>query len=62
VSLANLIDTLIDYPQAKNYSFDLFDSLCQLNILTDEKVTKYKQHVLNLLTEEEEEEGWTKDM
>ena len=48
VSLANFIDTLIDYPNSLEYSQKLFDKLGDLGILSSDMVTKYKMHVNNL--------------
>jgi len=53
VSLANFIDTLIDYPNSLNYSFQLFEKLKELGILNEEKLEKYKQHVTQLNSKEE---------
>jgi hypothetical protein len=61
VALANFIDTMIDYPRSKEYSFEMFDKLGTLGILTEDQIAKYKQHVLNLENYEEIiEEGVTK--
>ena len=49
VSIANLIDTLIDYPKSKEYSFQMFDKLGELGAMTSDMIEKYKQHVENLL-------------
>jgi hypothetical protein len=49
VSLANFIDTLIDYPNSKNYSFQMFEKLHTLGILKTEMLEKYKKHVENLM-------------
>ncbi len=48
VSLANFIDTLIDYPMSRVYVFELFDKLGSLGILQQDMIQKYKQHVENL--------------
>jgi hypothetical protein len=48
VSLANFIDTMIDYPRSKEYAFEMFDRLEGMNILTREQLAKYKLHVQNL--------------
>lgn len=48
VSLANFIDTLIDYPKSREYAFQMFDRLGQLGVLKQEMIAKYKQHVDNL--------------
>ncbi len=53
VSLANFIDTLIDYPQAKEFSFQLFAKLGELGIIQQDSLEKYKQHVENLEKEED---------
>jgi hypothetical protein len=56
VSLANFIDTLIDYPKSREYSQELFGRLGTLGILHHEQVKKYKAHVENLVKSYEEEE------
>ena len=48
VSLANFLDTLIDYPNSRVYAFEMFDRLGALGILSPEMIAKYKQHVENL--------------
>lgn len=42
VSMANFIDTLIDYPKSLDYSFQMFDKIGQLGILKGEEIEKYK--------------------
>jgi hypothetical protein len=42
VSLANFIDTLIDYPKSLDYAFQMFEKLAQLGILKSEEKEKYK--------------------
>ena len=54
VSLANFIDTMIDYPNAKEYSFDMFEKLAEIGILTKEMIEKYRKHVENLQCEDRE--------
>jgi hypothetical protein len=46
VAMVNFSDMIIDYPNAKDYAFGLFDKLNELNLLTGEELTKYKQHVV----------------
>lgn len=48
MSLANFLDTLIDYPNSTKYSFQMFEKLHNLGILNSEMVEKYKKHVENL--------------
>ena len=57
VSLANFIDTLIDYPMARTYANELFDRLGSLQILQPDMIEKYKQHVDNLESEEADEDS-----
>jgi hypothetical protein len=52
--LANFIDTLIDYPNAKDYSFMMFERLGEIGILHKVMIEKYKQHVENLMSESED--------
>ncbi|CDW76846.1 eukaryotic translation initiation factor 4 gamma [Stylonychia lemnae] len=52
VSLANFIDTLIDYPNAKDYSFQMFDKLGGLGIIPVDMIEKYKKHIENLMDED----------
>lgn len=49
VSLANLEDTLIDYPNSKEYAFQMFEKMNELQLLTKEQVETYKKHVENLM-------------
>lgn len=48
VVLTGFIDTLVDYPSAKNYLFRFLNSLAGLGILDSERVDRYKQHVEQL--------------
>ena len=48
VSLANFIDTLIDYPKSREYAFEMFERLGSLGILEADKINNYRQHVENL--------------
>jgi len=48
VSLANFIDTLIDYPMSRIYAGELFDRLGEKGILQEEQIKNYKLHVENL--------------
>ena len=68
VSLANFIDTLIDYPMSRVYALEVFTRLAELNILQAEQIEKYRLHVDNLddYAQEEENGGehsnWTKSI
>ena len=46
--MCNFLDTLIDYPKAKEYASGLFKKLHELNLLTEQEVQKYEAHVENL--------------
>jgi hypothetical protein len=46
--MANFLDTMIDYPNAKMYVFALFDQVQALQLLNQTQVNNYKQHVENL--------------
>jgi hypothetical protein len=46
VAMVNFSDMIIDYPSAKDYAFGLFDKLNELDLLSGEMLTKYKQHVV----------------
>jgi hypothetical protein len=48
LSLANFIDTLIDYPMSRIYAGELFDRLGEKGILQAEQIKNYKLHVENL--------------
>lgn len=52
VSLANFIDTLIDYPNSKQYAFQMFDTLGKEEILRADMIPKYKMHVEHLQDED----------
>lgn len=52
VSLANFADTLIDYPNSKEYAFQMFEKMSELHLLTKEQVDNYKKHVENLMNQE----------
>jgi hypothetical protein len=52
VSLANFIDTLIDYPNSKDYAFMMLDKLGELKILGSDMIDKYKKHVENLQSDD----------
>lgn len=52
MSLANFIDTLIDYPNAKDYAFIVLDKLGDLKILAPDMIDKYKKHVENLQSDD----------
>lgn len=54
VSLANFIDTMIDYPMSQQYAFQMFERLGAIGVMTEEQVRTYKLHVENLQSEEEE--------
>ena len=46
--MTNFDDMMVDYPYAKDYAFDLFGKLHELNLLDDQQLSKYKKHVDNL--------------
>ncbi len=48
------MDSVIDYPHAKIYAFEMFDRLKELDIISENKLAKYKRHVENLMTEDDE--------
>ena len=48
MSLANFIDTLIDYPMSRIYAGELFDRLGEKGILQEDQIKNYKLHVENL--------------
>ena len=48
MSLANLLDTLIDYPNSKDYVFQMIDRLNETGVITGEMDQKYKRHVETL--------------
>ena len=48
MSLANFIDTMIDYPMSRIYAGELFDRLGEKGILQEEQIKNYKLHVENL--------------
>ena len=52
VSLANFIDTIIDYPQSRDYAFEMFDRLGALGIIKEDMIDKYKTHVDNIQNQE----------
>jgi hypothetical protein len=52
VSLANFIDTIIDYPNSRVYAFDMFERLGAAGILKADMIPKYKQHVEHLQDED----------
>jgi len=54
VSLANYIDTVIDYPNAKIYAFMLLDKLVELKIVAPDMIDKYKKHVENLQSDDQD--------
>ena len=45
VVLTRFIDTLVDYPNSKNYLFRFLNSLAGLGIMDEERVERYKEHV-----------------
>jgi len=57
VSLANFIDTLIDYPMSRIYAGELFDRLGQKGILQEEQIRNYKLHVENLEEQADDEDS-----
>ena len=46
--MANFLDTMIDYPNAKMYVFAVFEQVQALQLLNQTQVNNYKQHVENL--------------
>lgn len=54
VSLANFIDTLIDYPMSRVYAGELFERLGDKGVLQQEQIRNYRLHVENL---EEQADG-----
>lgn len=52
VSLANFSDTLIDYPNTKEYAFQMFEKMKEIGILSNDQVNKYKMHVENLMKDD----------
>ena len=56
VALANFIDTMIDYPMAKDYAFEMFEKLGELKIITAEQIETYKKHIHNLEVFEDQED------
>ena len=48
VSMVNFSDMIIDYPNAKDYAFGLFEKLTELTLLSKDMLPKYKQHVIHL--------------
>ena len=54
VSLANFIDTMIDYPNSKDYAFQMFEKFGSdnLQILKTDMIPKYKKHVEHLQDED----------
>lgn len=48
VSMTNFLDTMIDYPNAKQYASGLFKKLHELELLTEQEVKNYEAHVANL--------------
>ena len=40
--MARFVDTLIDYPNSKEYAFIMFDRLGDLGILAGDMIEKYK--------------------
>lgn len=48
VSMGNFQDMLIDYPNAKEYVFGMFDKLHSLDLLDETQLANYKKHVENL--------------
>jgi len=48
VSLANFLDTLIDYPNSKDYAHQLLARLLKEELITSQQIELYKQHIENL--------------
>ena len=42
VSLANFIDTMIDYPMSQQYAFQMFERLGAIGVMSEEQVRTYK--------------------
>jgi hypothetical protein len=49
VSLANFYDTMIDYPQSKDYVMEVLNRLFKIGIIeTEKQLEKYSKHLENL--------------
>lgn len=55
VSMANFIDTMIDYPFAKEYAYGMFDKLQEMGAMSEDQNSRYKQHIKNLENMEDED-------
>lgn len=54
VSLANFIDTMIDYPNSKEYAYGMFDKLQEMAVMSADQNSRYKQHIQDLENMEDE--------
>ncbi len=52
--MANFADIAIDYPNAREYAFDIFERMAELKILDEDKLVKYKKHIENVLDDDYE--------
>ncbi len=52
VSLANFHDSIIDYPNSKDYAFKMFEKLLANGLLDQQKIELYKQHIENMMDED----------
>lgn len=48
VSLANFADLMIDYPNSKEYAFNMFSKMKELGLFSQDQLELYKQHLDNL--------------
>lgn len=48
VSLAHFHDTLIDYPNSRDYCVQLFERMRDAELMTEEQVGTYTKHIDNL--------------
>ena len=48
VSLSNFLDMLIDYPNSKTYAGNMLDRLLKINLIDEDQLSRYKQHIMNL--------------
>lgn len=46
--MANLVDTIIDYPNSKIYIEQLCERMLELKCLTEQQVGLYRQHTENI--------------
>ena len=45
------MDTMIDYPNARDYACEMFVKLGELGVLKADQIPRYKQHVENMWLE-----------